>query len=127
MRNNKLPGFQIFWPFFALLLVANGLGFSSVVLWPKPEAVTLGGLCLLASFGALIAICRAAGPPHTVRARRAVTVVSTVFGVAFAALAWWYRSTSPGFSLASLLNAPLLLLAVMLGFLLTRSGSQPQQ
>ena len=61
MRNNKRPGLQIFWPFFALLLVANGLGFSSVVLWPKPEAVTLGGLCLLASFGALIAICRAAG------------------------------------------------------------------
>jgi len=54
--------------------------------------------------------------------------VSAVSGVAFAALAWVYRTISPGFSLASLINVLLLFLAVMLGFLLTRSGSQaPQQ
>ncbi len=116
------PAFLRKWGVFsAFVLIADGLALFVVVLWPKPEAVTLGGLSLLATFGGLTALCRGTARVHAGQVRRLILLVSVVCGVAFAILALEYRTTAPAFSLASLINVGFLFLAVLAAFLMMRS------
>ncbi len=121
------PFLRKFGKFSALVLVAITLAWGAAVRWPKPEAVILGGLSLLVTFGGLLALCRAAGPSYTHQAKRVIALVSVVYSVAFAALAWEYRIRAPSFALASLVNVALLSLAVIAAFLLMRGSSQEPQ
>jgi hypothetical protein len=121
-KNSVVRGkFGQFWTF---VLVSIVLAASTVALWPKPAAVTLAGLSLLATFGGLIALCRATGSAHTNRVRRLIALISGGCSLAFAALALKYHLSAPGFALASLINVALLSLAVVGAFLLTSRAQE---
>lgn len=64
-----------FGTFSALVLAATGLASGAAVLWPKPAAVTLAGLTLLATFGGLIAFCMATSWGFAGQVRRLIIFV----------------------------------------------------
>jgi len=124
--KNVLTLLRKFGIFSALVLVALILGLATAVLWPKPKAVILGGLSLLVTFGGLLALCRAAGPRYIDQGKRVIALVSVVYGVAFAALAWEYRVRAPSFAVAALINVVLLSLVVTASLLMRPTSQTPQ-
>jgi hypothetical protein len=113
--------FRKFGVFSVFVLIAVILAFSMAALWPKPAAVTLAGLSLLATFGALTALGITAGAEFTGQLRLLIVLVSAAYSMAFVGLAWKYRIIAPRFALASLINVGLLLLTVIPALLMTRT------
>jgi hypothetical protein len=111
-----------FGAFSAFALTSIGLALSAVILWPKPKAIVLAGLSLSATFGGLVALCRAGAQAYASQVRRCILLVSAMDGLGFAALAWKYRATSPAISLASLITIGVLSLAVLATFWMTQSN-----
>jgi hypothetical protein len=118
-KNGALRFLSQFGAFSAFALISIVIALSSVVLWPKPEAVILAGLSLSATFGGLVALCAAGAQAHAAQVRRLILVTSVIYGLAFAALAWEYRRIAPAFSLASLISIGLLFLAALAAFRMT--------
>jgi hypothetical protein len=122
MRSNGNVRLGKFGPSSAFALISIGLALSAVILWPKPKAVILAGLSLTATFGGLVALCRAGALAYASQVRRVILLVSAMYGLGFAALAWEYRATSPAFSVASLVTIGVLSLAILATFWMTRAN-----
>lgn len=115
--------FQTFGVVSVLGIIAAALAFCSVALWPTPVAIILAGLSLLATFGALLVLCKATNWAFAEQVRRVIILVSGGYTLGFCALAWKYRATAPALSLASVIDVLVLLLATLAILMLTRSAS----
>src|SRR6266849_5516523 len=122
MRSNGNVRLRKFGAFSAFALISIGLALSAVILWPKPKAVILAGLSLSATFGGLVALCRAGAQAYASQVRRVILLVSAMYGLGFAAVAWEYRATSRAFSVASLITIGGLSLAILATFWMTEAN-----
>ena len=107
-----------------LILLSIGLAAAFLMLWPRPLSIILAGTSLLCVFGALLALCRAAGREYALQARKAIFLTSGCFGFAFAGLAWKYRDSAPAFSSASLIAMAMLCFGALATFLIIRSNEE---
>ena len=104
-----------------LVILSMGFAAAFIMQWPKPTAMVLAGISLLAGFGALLAFCKRGEHKYALQARKAIFITSGCFGLAFIALAWKQRQAAPAFSSASLVAAALLGLGAFAAFILTKS------